>query len=209
MDGFWNRIWDNSKTESFKKYINLNLEYEFINYFKKEGLINVCDAACGFGKYSSILSNNGFYVSGFDVSKEAVKLTKDMLKSLSLTFQDYKVCGITNIAFKTSSFDGAAAHAVIDHLTMEDAYKAMDELFRITKKDGLIYISFDGLENDDISLPHIVLADGSYKYTEGSREGMIFKYYSDQDIEKLLYNRKIIWINHKKSGEREIILRRE
>lgn len=209
MDSFWDKVWNNSKAESYKKYIKLDCENEFIKHFKSEGLLNICDAACGFGKYSSILSYNGFSVSGFDVSKESVKLTKDMLQCFSLPFQSFKICSITDIAFESSLFDGTLAHSVIDHLTMDAAFKAIDELFRITKKGGFIYISFDGLETDDISLPHIVLDDGSYKYTDGSRKGMIFKYYTGQDIEKLLTNKKIIWINHKKNGEREIILRKE
>jgi len=209
MDNFWDSVWNDSSIESYKKYINLSLEYEFIEYFKREGLKNVCDAACGFGKYSVILSYNGFALSGFDVSEEAVRLAENMLQSFSLPYESFKVCSITDIAFERSLFDGVTAHSVIDHLTMDAAYKAIDELFRITKKGGLIFISFDGLEEDDISSPHIVLDDGSFKYTEGRREGMIFKYYSDQDIKKLLYKRNIIWINHKKSGVREIILRKE
>ncbi|MDV3429410.1 MAG: class I SAM-dependent methyltransferase [Bacillota bacterium] len=209
MDVFWERVWNDSSIESYKKYIDLNLEYEFIEYFKREGLKNICDGACGFGKYSSILSYNGFVLSGFDVSEKAVRLTEDMLQSFSLPYESFKVCSITDVTFESSLFDGTIAHSVIDHLTLEAAYKAIDELFRITKKGGLIYISFDGLEEEDISSPHIILDDGSFKYTEGRREGMIFKYYSDQDIEKVLYKKIIIWMNYKKNGAREIILRKE
>lgn len=209
MGIYWDKVWNGSKIDSYKKYINFGMEYEFIKYFSNEGLINICDAACGFGKYSSILSYNGFSVSGFDVSRYSVKLTQDMLKSYSLPYDKFKVGSMTDIPFESACFDGTVAHSVIDHLTFSDACRAMGELFRITKNGGLIFISFDGLEEDDISIPHIVLEDGSFKYTDDKRKGMIFRFYSDEDIKKLLNKGKIIWINHKENGAREIILRKE
>lgn len=53
MNSYWDGVWRDSKVKSYKKYINFDNKYEFIEYFKKEGLISICDVACGFGKYSS------------------------------------------------------------------------------------------------------------------------------------------------------------
>lgn len=59
--------------------------------------------------------------------------------------------------------------------TAAAASKAMAELYRIIKKGGLIYMSFDGLEKDDLSHPHLVLDDGRFEYINGRPEGMIFR----------------------------------
>ena len=77
---------------------------------------------------------------------------------------------------------------------------------RITVKEGLIFISFDGIEDDDLNLPHRILEDGSFLYTEGRRKGMIFKYYTNEDIDKLTDNLKIIYRKTMDNGERQLII---
>jgi ubiquinone/menaquinone biosynthesis C-methylase UbiE len=209
MNNYWENVWTGVEVNDYKKYINLNYEYNFIDIFKQNSISHICDAACGFGKYSAILSKNNFKVSGFDISKEAVSLTKDMLNDLNLKFMDFYVCSITDIRYQDEYFDGVIAHAVIDHLNTTEAIKALSELFRITKKNGLIYLSFDGLEDDDIETSHEVLEDGSFKYIDDIRKGMIFKYYVNEEIKKLIIGKEILYFNTKQNGEREIILRKE
>lgn len=209
MDSFWESVWAGEKVEDYKRYISLNHDCKFIDIFRQNNILNVCDAACGFGRYSAILSSNGFRVSGFDISESSVNLTKDMLNEFNLKFADFCVCSITDIVYEDESFDGLVAHSVIDHLTSAEAIKALNELFRIVKENGLIFLSFDSLEDDDISMDHEVLEDGSFKYTNGSRKDMIFKYYTDEEINKLILGRKVLYFNTSKNGEREIILKKE
>lgn len=208
MSSYWESVWAGREVKDFKKYINLNYDYKFIDFFKQKNIMNICDAACGFGKYSAILCKNNFRVSGFDISEEAVNLTKNMLNEFNLKFDDFRICSITDINYQDEYFDGVVAHSVIDHLMAKDAIKALDELFRITKKNGLIYLSFDGLENDDIESSHEVLEDGSFKYIDDLRKGMIFKYYTDEEIEKLIIGKEVLYFNTKQNGEREVILRK-
>lgn len=208
MISFWESLWKGRQVKDYKKYINLNSKYKFIDIFKENNIKNICDAACGFGKYSAICSKNNFKVSGFDISNESVNLTKAMLEELNLQFSEFCVCSITEIKYQDEYFDGVVVHAVIDHLIVKEAIKALNELFRITKKNGIIYISFDGLEDDDNEIKHVVLEDGSFKYIDNVRKGMIFKYYTNDEIFKLIHAGKIIYFNTKQNGEREVILRK-
>lgn len=209
MNDYWESVWAGEEVKDYKKYINFNYNCKLIDIFKQNNISYVCDAACGFGKYSAILSKNGFKVSGFDVSEGSVNLTKDMLIELNLNFINFCVCSITDISYQDECFDGVIAHSVIDHLITMDAVKALDELFRITKKNGLIYISFDGLEEDDVKLNHEVLEDGSFKYLDGHRKGMIFKNYTNEEIKELTADKEILYFNTKQNGERELILRKK
>lgn len=204
---FWNGIWNGTKVEDYKKYINEKKQDAFIKIFKENGIKKVCDAACGFGKYSVLCAKNNFETGGFDLAKDSVEITKAMLKEFKLPSEEYKTCGITNIEFEDSTFDGVVAHAVIDHVSYKDAQKAIDELSRITKSKGLIYVSFDGVEEDDMKLPHITLKDGSFEYTEGKRKGMLFRYYKDYEIKNLFNEYSIEYFNTLNNGERQIIVR--
>ncbi len=70
----------------------------------------------------------------------------------------------------------------------------------------MIYISFDGIEEDDLNLKHEVLEDGSFLYSDNSRNGLLFRYYLDEDIDNLIIGRNKIYFNVTPRGDREIII---
>jgi SAM-dependent methyltransferase len=183
MDKYWEEVWRNPDLSEYRGYINghLKAKREFVKIFKKYNIRTVCDAACGFGAYSAMLSANGFQTAGFDVADSSVKLTRELLDQLQINSEDYIVSDITDINFSSGRFDAVVAHSVIDHLPAKAAKKARMELLRIIKDNGLLYLSFDGLEEDDINLSHQVLEDGSFLYTDESRKGLLFKFYEEQD----------------------------
>lgn len=47
------------------------------------------------------------------------------------------VCDAHDIPFEDSTFDGVIIQAVLEHVI--DPYRCVEEIFRVTKKDGLIY----------------------------------------------------------------------
>ena len=206
MNGYWSEMWSVSQSKDYIQYINPNREYEFIKLFKMHNVVKVCDAACGFGKYSVILSSNDFCVSGFDIADNAVKITLDNMRYFALNYDEYRTCSITDISFQDEKFDAVIAHAVLDHLRVKDARIALSELDRIIKPKGFIYLSFDGLNDDDLIDEHEVLAEGEYYYTKAGKKGMLFKYYSDQEIQDLLSEYDIIYYKSYDNGEREIIV---
>lgn len=203
---YWDYVWIDEDYQEYKKYINTQYPYPFLEYFKQFNVAKVCDVGCGFGKYSVAAGINGFEVYGMDISEHAIKMTKDIMDSFNLQYRDYKVCKITAICFGESMFDGVIAHAVIDHVTLADAKKSIMELSRVTKPEGLINLSFDGLEPDDLKLPHRTLDDGSRLYTEGDREGLLFRYYTDAEIHDLLKKYAIVYFKTNTKGDRDVII---
>ncbi len=202
---YWDRSWANFGVCDFKKYINMNQEYIFLDYFKTFEVQTICDVGCGFGKYSAISSFNNFDVYGIDISDYAINLTERMLKSLGLEYKQFKVCKMSEILYRDNFFDGIIAHAVIDHIKLEEAKKSILEISRITKPGGIVYISFDGLSDEDIECEHEILEDGSMVYITGDREGMIFHYYNDSEIEQLLNKYEILYFGKNSRGDREIV----
>jgi len=97
---------------------------------------------------------------------------------------------------------------VLDHLTKEDAEKALEELFRITKAGGLIWLSFDIAEEADFAEEHVNLADGVMEYVTGSRQGMLFQPHDWEKIEELLSGYNVIYREEKGDRERVVILKK-
>ena len=207
---YWDKEWRSQEIDEYQSYLESHMHSHpwFLEAFRKYEIKYVCDAACGFGAYSAMLSSNGFQVSGFDLSSVAVDLTKQLLRKNRLQFSNFIASDICAIEFPDDCFDATVAHAVLDHLSAKDASIALCELMRITKPNGLVYLSFDPLEQEDLSEPHDILEDGSFLYTRGEREGLLFRYNSSADILRQLMPYRMLQWRCNKRGEREFLLQK-
>lgn len=205
---YWEKCWKEDDSAEVYKYLDMYFELKSreIEIFKEHNIVNVCDAACGFGAYSLAFASNGFHVQSFDISETAVEITKNGLERYKIDATNVKVASILDTGYADDSFDGVIAHAVLDHLTVEDAKKALKELLRITRTKGLILISFDIAEDDDMKESHITLEDGTMQYTGVSRKGMLFCPYDWDKINELLKNYEIVYRADKGNREHVVIL---
>ena len=204
MEKYWNSIWNAPDIVKYTEYVKSYIAWEpsFLDFFAERKVQSICDAGCGFGAYSVMLAKKGYYIDGFDISKNAVALTLRMLQTYDCAYGEYKVCDINQIDFADNRFDAVVAHAVIDHVPQSQAIAALDELCRITNKNGLLYITFDPLDEEDINKPHVLLDDGSRQYNDG----LLFRHYTDTEIHEFLSGKEIVYSSTNKRGERELIL---
>lgn len=206
----WENVWNIDDINEYRTYLSKynHAKNSMITILHEYNAIKVCDAACGFGANSLALYSNGFDVYGFDVADDAVAITSKLLSEYGLTEKRFKRADILETGYNDGEFDAVTAKSVLDHLTVKDCVQAVAELARITRKSGLIYASFDPLEDDDISLSHNVLDDGSFIYTDKKRSGLLFRFYSDDEIKDLFKNYKIILFEKDKRGNRHIIIQK-
>jgi len=97
----------------------------------------VLDIACGTGYGSYILRGAGAKkVVGMDTSIETIEFAKNKYQSRELEF---KVGNILYIDFPESSFEVITCFETIEHVQNQN--KALEELKRVLKPDGLLIIS--------------------------------------------------------------------
>lgn len=207
---YWERCWKEENTTDLYRYLDMyyGIQTGEIEIFKKNNIESVCDAACGFGAYSLAFASNGCKVHGFDISETAVAIAKEGLAKHGFDATNFKVASILDTGYADESFDGVIAHAVLDHLSIEDAKKALNELHRITKTNGMIWISFDVAQEEDFEEEHITYDDGAMEYTDGSREGMLFNPFGEDKIDNLLKSFHIVHRVVKGNREVSIILKK-
>lgn len=207
---YWDRCWKEEEPEELYKYLDLyaGIKSKEIDVFKEHNVVKVCDVACGFGAYSLALATNGFEVYSFDISDTAAEITKNGLRKYGIGSENVKVASILDTGYEDAFFDGVIAHAVIDHLTAKDAVKALKELFRITRRNGLVLITFDIAEKEDYEEEHATFSDGTMEYVKGSRKGMLFRPHDWNMIDELLYDCNIIYRGEKVNRERVVILKK-
>lgn len=98
----------------------------------------VCDAACGSGYGSEILSLAGASsVDGIDISKEAIEVAKVTFKEdEKITFT---VADVVQLPFQNDVFDTFVSFETIEHLG--NGYLLIDEAARVLKKGGFFIVS--------------------------------------------------------------------
>lgn len=206
---YWDTVWNKEELESYKKYLKgyENIKNRMVLEFQKHNCHIICDAACGFGANSLILQSNGFDVWGFDISPNAVWIAKELLAPYGIQKDQFKTASLSDTGYPDGFFDAVAVRAALDHLSVIEFHRALEELKRITKENGLLYVSFDPLEPDDTELDHHVLEDGSFLYTDEGRDGLLFHYYSDEDIRKTFQRYEILAMETDGRGNRHLIVK--
>lgn len=209
-DEYWEECWKSEDIEELYGYLDKYYKCNMpeIEFFKEHQIMKVCDAACGFGAYSLAFASNGFEVYSFDISETAVEIARAGLKRYGVNAENVKVASILATKYQNETFDGVIAHSVIDHLTVSDAQQALEELLRITKKGGLIMISFDTAEEEDLLTEHIVIENGTLEYTDESRSGMLFHPYEWEEIRTFFKECKIVYSATNMKNEKVVIVKK-
>ena len=208
-DDYWEKCWDCEDVNDLSRFLsswNGHKSAE-MDIFTAQGVKKVCDAACGFGAHTIALLSNGFDVEAFDVSQRAVELTAAGLEKNGYENVKVKTASILDTGYADATFDAATAYAVMDHLIRKDAERAIRELMRIVKAGGLVLMSFDKAEEEDLSMPHRSLEDGSMLYDEGTpNAGLLFHPYEESEIKDLVKEYKVQSYTTDKKGSKIIIL---
>ena len=84
---------------------NTNLETKFlINIFKKENIVNIIDCCCGVGRHDYILAQNGYHITGIDISPKQIE-TANMIHSHDNI--NYIISDVRNFRLKKRNFDAS------------------------------------------------------------------------------------------------------
>jgi ubiquinone/menaquinone biosynthesis C-methylase UbiE len=96
----------------------------------------VLDVGCGVGRYLVPLVRNGFRVVGADLSRHALTLLDSHYVRV--------VADIQQLPFSDRSFDAVTCYGVLQHLAQAGREKAVAELFRILKHQGVAFVEVTG-----------------------------------------------------------------
>src|SRR3989344_6150469 len=101
-DDFKKAIQDyNRIAEIYSKFSEEKLmQYQLVKfeiYLKGKKIL---DAGCGSGRDSAYLTEDGYDVTGIDLSEEMIKIAK------TKSYAKFKIMDFRNISFKKESFDG-------------------------------------------------------------------------------------------------------
>ncbi len=173
--------------------------YRFLEYCNKENTkVEPKILDCGAGGEMPPLSlfySNGYKTEGIDFSEKQVNkanlFANENKQDLNIQFGD-----MTNLQFMDNSFDFVYSYNSIFHMKKEQIELAIDEMKRVLKPNGLLFVNF--LSVDDFRCgegPHL----GNNQYEQMDDEPVIHSYFDYnegdryvEDMEFILKERRII-----------------
>ena len=118
-----------------RHYYRETLLLNNIKKFLKKG--KILDAGFGNGSLSIRASNNNLNITGIDLSEKFVEYVSEKIKDFPNI--NIKQGDITDLPFDDNSFEGAFCGEILEHI--EDDSRAIKELNRVLKKDGIVILS--------------------------------------------------------------------
>lgn len=124
---------------------DLSVMPDIKNYLDKVDFRNkkVLDVACGRGEVLKyIIEHNGIAI-GMDYSKDAIEYSKNTLSKAEGPFKSESkalVMDAKKLEFEDNTFDIAVMLDIVEHLHDWELTKAMNEVSRVLKKDGILLI---------------------------------------------------------------------
>jgi SAM-dependent methyltransferase len=196
--GYWNALFKGA-SDAYRTLPVSQKVIDVTDFFLANGAADVVDVGCGLGRWVIHLARQGLRPTGVDIVKRAIEMGRRWAAADGLQ-ADFAVASATALPFPDHRFDGYVGSNLLDHLGVENAREAVAEMRRVLRPGGVFFLSFDVPEAEPDK--HETLPDGSWHFTEGSRAGLIWRPFSDDEIRGLLEGLEILDLMTVESGAR-------
>lgn len=179
-------VWKNPAPETF--YL--------LSRWKKQNKKTFLDLGCGLGRHTILFAANGFDVSAFDISDNAIERTGAWAKEMGFDVV-IKHGDMLNIPFDDASMDCILCMNVISHTDTNGTYKIAEELKRVLKSGGECYLTLGSKETWGYKQNWPVVDENTKLRDEPGPEYMVPHFYADYDvIFKIFKDFDIIDVKH-------------
>lgn len=100
------------------------------------------DFGCGVGRNTYLMNELGLIAYGIDISKEAIKKGRKHFLGITLRIYNGK-----KIPFNDNHFDFIISHGVLDHMLFDKAKELMNEIYRVLKPNGLLFLELHSVND--------------------------------------------------------------
>ena len=151
---------------------------------------------CGLGRHAILFGRNGFTVSCFDISTDAVAGTRQWAEAEGLKLS-YAVGDMLSLPYPSGSFDCVLCWNVISPSDTEGVKKAIAEMGRVLRRDGEAYLTLGSKCTWGWQQDWPMVDDNTKLRMEEGPEYNVPHFYADKPlIEELFQDFEILSITH-------------
>lgn len=159
--------------------------------FRRKKIKRILDLGCGTGRNLVYLKNKGFMVTGCDVSAEALRISKRKVKKGSFAH-----CHMSSLPFHDGYFEGIVCNHVLQHGTISEIKKAIKEMYRVLKKDGILLLEVASIKSSKYKNGQEI--ELRTKINVGGFDGHIpHHFFTKTELQSMFKKFKIIRLSHK------------
>jgi SAM-dependent methyltransferase len=130
MKDFWESMFKEEKTTwGYEPSDSAILSKDF---FLEKDAKDICIPVIGYGRNAKVFCENGFNVTGIEISKTAIDLAK---AENGLNIKIHKG-SVTEMPFDTKTYDGIFCYALIHLLNLNERKKFLKDCFSQLKPNG-------------------------------------------------------------------------
>jgi len=189
-----NRAWDWEKVEDDFWHVPSEDIYYFVHRWKEKGFKNILDLGCGMGRHCILFAENGFNITGFDLSEYGLDILRQKAKKKNLTIN--AVHGdVVDLPFEENTFDAILAYHSVYHVDSEGMDRVIANIKRVLKPCGEVYITFISKHTWSYAAnpPSVIVVDENVRLKEEQDGNFLPHFYvNDQDILTLFKDFEII-----------------
>ncbi|MFX0107607.1 MAG: class I SAM-dependent methyltransferase [Candidatus Hodarchaeota archaeon] len=168
---------------------------EFLSYIERIDLEKtILDCGAGGPRPPLALFHEwGYKCHGIDISQAAVDAAILYASEHGLLLH-MKVGDMRNLPYDTASFSFVYTQNSICHLTKEDQKKAIDEMLRVLRPNGILYVDFMSTASSYCGTPDLGKDIGKHEYhfIDEDGEDVLHVFFDDDEADALFKDAEIV-----------------
>ncbi|MFX0182303.1 MAG: class I SAM-dependent methyltransferase [Candidatus Hodarchaeota archaeon] len=184
-------VWE----EIYKKKELLNLKIhplmeKITILFKENKLKRILDLGCGGGRHVIYLASRDFDVYGLDIAPTGLAYTLHVLSEKNLTAH-LTLHDMVNLPYDNDYFDAIISIQVIHHNKLSDILKTIQELNRVLRVGGLVWITVP-VSKDAIGTQFKEIEPQTFIPLNGQEKGLLHHYFTKDELIELFPSFSIV-----------------
>jgi SAM-dependent methyltransferase len=199
--------WDDIFAEKGKYFTKPHPDMEKLaKLFREEGVRRILDLGCGTGRHLLFLLKKGFEVYGLDGSPNGLEIAKNWLTedNLSSELTCHKI--EQKLPYEDGFFDAIISIQVMHHNLMKDILFTVNEIKRVLKPEGFIFLTFPLLQGFYVKRQDMKkLETRTYVPLTGQEKGLPHHFFTVAEIKRVFDSFKLSEIYIDKTNHRAIL----
>jgi len=154
-----------------------------VQRLKATGARAILDLGSGTGRHVVYLARSSFSVFGLDSSPEGIRVTRQWLADQGLE-ADLRLQSMTQkLPYEDAFFDAVISVQVIHHADMATIRQVVQEIGRVLKRDGFLFVTVPKLRNQGTAFERV--EPGTFIPLDGPEKGLPHHYFTPQELREV------------------------